>query len=117
MINIKVSDHTTTHMLSHEDLIKWLESGSILKSNSYMIQRYVQARTKKGEPFDIRAHMQKNYEGKWVITRIYPRMGNKKSILSNISRGGRTQPLEDFLEAEFPDKKQEYHDQYHSQWD
>ncbi|NMA75063.1 MAG: hypothetical protein GX963_13125, partial [Bacteroidales bacterium] len=95
----------------YEDLIKWLESGSILKSNSYMIQRYVQARTKKGEPFDIRAHMQKNYEGKWVITRIYPRMGNKKSILSNISRGGRTQPLEEFLETEFPDKKQEYHDQ------
>src|SRR5690625_1645341 len=107
----KVSDHTTIHMLSYEELIKWLESGSILKDNSYMIQRYVEARTKLGEPFDIRAHMQKDYEGKWVITKIYPRMGNKKSILSNISRGGRTQPLEEFLETEFPDKKQGYQEE------
>ncbi|GAA4072371.1 YheC/YheD family protein [Amphibacillus indicireducens] len=107
----KVSDHTTIHMLSHLELIDWLESGTILKNNSYIIQRYVDARTRDSEPFDIRAHMQKDYEGKWVITRIYPRIGHQRSILSNISRGGRTQPLEEFLAKEFPDKKQEYHDQ------
>ena len=76
----KVSDHTTIHMLSHSELIDWLESGTILKNNSYIIQRYVDARTRDSEPFDIRAHMQKDYEGKWVITRIYQESAIKKYL-------------------------------------
>lgn len=104
----KVIDHKEVNMLSHEEFVDWLDKSKIIKRNNYMIQRYVDARTKKDEPFDIRAHLQKNYEGKWVITKIYPRIGHNKSILSNISRGGRTQSLEKFLEDEFPSMKQKY---------
>src|SRR5699024_521358 len=49
----------------------------------------------------IRAHMQKDRKGKWTITKIYPRIGNSKSILSNISKGGRTEELQDFLITQF----------------
>lgn len=104
----KVNDHKESNILSHEEFIDWLESNHILKNSNYIVQQYINAKTKKSEPFDIRAHVQKNYEGKWVITNIYPRIGHSKSILSNISRGGRTQPLEEFLGDEFPDVKQEY---------
>src|SRR5699024_11336556 len=52
-------------------------------------------------PYDIRAHMQKNEKGAWQITKIYPRIGSKDSILSNISRGGRTENLKDFLTSQF----------------
>lgn len=82
----------------------WIQAIIAVKNNDYMIQNYVEARTKNGEPFDVRAHMQKNSEGKWQITKIYPRIGHKKSILSNISQGGRTEEFEAFMNNEFDSK-------------
>src|SRR5690625_7150612 len=66
-----------------------------------MIQRYIDCHTKNREPYDIRAHMQKDVNGKWIITKIYPRIGSKENILSNISRGGRTGELQDYLTSQF----------------
>src|SRR5690625_6834114 len=49
--------------------------------------------------------MQKDSERKWTTTKIYPRIGSKQSILSNISRGGRTEDLTSLLVDEFGHKK------------
>lgn len=71
------------------------------EKGSYIIQRYIHTRTKMDEPYHIRAHVQKNGEGKWQLTHIYPRIGNKKSNLSNISTDGRIEDLHTFLEKKY----------------
>ncbi|WP_040978665.1 YheC/YheD family protein [Oceanobacillus jeddahense] len=87
---------------------EWIQAILAVKNNDYIIQNYIEARTKDGEPFDIRAHVQKNSEGKWQMTKIYPRIGHRQSILSNISQGGRTEELATFLDVEFGDKGSQY---------
>lgn len=105
-----ITDHTRERIFNRRDFDEWIKQVALRRKFSYMIQRYIEARTKEGEPFDIRAHMQKNGEGKWIITRIYPRIGAKQSILSNISRGGRTDELKNFLIEEYGyEKGKTYH--------
>ena len=95
-------------ILGQQKFKEWIRNTLLQKNRKYIIQNYVESRTHEGEPFDIRAHVQKNYEGKWQLTKIYPRAGNKKSILSNISRGGRTESLDTFLKTEFGSKAEQY---------
>ena len=55
---------------------------------TYILQPYIKSITKSGQVFDFRLHVQKNGEGKWVITTIYPRIAPKGSIIANINNGG-----------------------------
>ncbi|MFS0750585.1 YheC/YheD family protein [Oceanobacillus sp. 1P07AA] len=103
-----IQDDTKEQRFTKGELKGWIQENILKTKNGFMIQRYIEARTIKGEPFDIRAHVQKNREGKWQITKIYPRIGNRKSILSNISRGGRTEDLKDFLINELNHKGEQY---------
>src|SRR5699024_1549833 len=103
-----ILDHKQEHVFGKRKFDKWVQDVLLKRKNSYMIQKYIESRTKQDEPFDIRAHMQKNGEGKWQITKIYPRIGSRKSILSNISRGGRSDDLDTFLIEEFGDKGKNY---------
>src|SRR5699024_8269226 len=96
-----ISEHRQEKIFNRENFNQWIQEKLISRKFSYMIQRYVECKTADGEPFDIRAHMQKDKAGQWTITRIYPRIGSKQSILSNISRGGRTEDLKPFLVEEF----------------
>lgn len=73
----------------------------------FILQKYKEFKTRSGNPFDFRSHMQKNENGEWIITRLYPRIGNKKGILSNISRGGYSQELKEFLYSEFSENETE----------
>lgn len=92
-----VSEHRQEKILNYDNFKKWITDILLLRKFSYLIQRYVECKTRDGEPFDIRSHMQKDKNGNWCITRIYPRIGSKHSILSNISKGGRTEHLNNFL--------------------
>lgn len=104
-----VSEHRHEKIYNYDNFYAWIESKILNKKFSYMIQRYIECHTKDREPFDIRAHMQKDGKGNWIITKIYPRIGSKHSILSNISRGGRTENLKTFLIEEFGSNTGENH--------
>ena len=95
-----LTEHKSKKILNKDELIKFIK-GLNINNNIFIIQKYINARTKLGEPFDLRAHMQKDGKGEWQITRLYPRIGPKESILSNISRGGRSDDLEEFFNKEF----------------
>ncbi|OAK67987.1 YheC/YheD family protein [Lederbergia galactosidilytica] len=101
-------EHKKKQVLTQEEFDVWVRERILMEKGNYLLQPYVECRTKNGEPYDIRAHVQKNGEGKWTLTKIYPRIGNKKSILSNISRGGKTQDLKSFFENEFGQAAQLY---------
>ena len=45
-----------------------------LSKETFIVQPYIQSVTKSGQVFDFRFHVQKNGNGEWVITTIYPRI-------------------------------------------
>lgn len=110
----KKSGHYIIHegkkksVLGQQKFSEWVYNILAVKDNTFIIQEYVESRTRDGEPFDIRAHMQKNSKGEWQITKVYPRIGHRKSILSNISQGGRTEDIDTFLNQEFGKKGGQY---------
>ncbi|MFF2755531.1 YheC/YheD family protein [Psychrobacillus sp. NPDC058041] len=75
-----------------------------LSKGTFIIQPYIQSVTKSGQVYDFRLHVQKNGEGKWVITTIYPRIAPIGSIIPNINNGGFTNYLDPFLEQEFKEE-------------
>lgn len=72
-----------------------------INDRKFLIQQFINSKTKSGVPYDFRLHTQKNSTGKWVITLIYPRVGVKKGIVSNLAQGGQIGVLEKFLAQEF----------------
>lgn len=74
-----------------------------IQEQEYIVQRFISCQIKTGHVSDFRLHVQKNGEGKWVITSIYPRIGPLGSITSNLGSGGYTAYLDNFLQKEFND--------------
>ena len=73
----------------------------LMAEEEYIVQPYIDCRTKAGEPYDFRLHVQKGRGGVWTPPVIYPRISSGGGIACNISRGGHTRDLRDFLAAEF----------------
>lgn len=67
----------------------------------YIAQKYINCRTTSGQPYDFRLHVQKDIEGKWIITSIYPRISLSDSIVCNVSNKGCSTKLKTFLKTEF----------------
>jgi UDP-N-acetylmuramoyl-tripeptide--D-alanyl-D-alanine ligase len=72
-----------------------------ISKEEFIVQPYINCRTKDGKAFDFRLHVQKNSMGKWVSAKIYPRTAQGDSIVCNISSGGCTGDLNAFLVREF----------------
>lgn len=67
---------------------------------TYLLQPYINSRTRQGNPFDIRIHARRGAGGKFKIF-PYPRIGNARGVVSNISAGGHTESIKFFLRSEF----------------
>jgi UDP-N-acetylmuramoyl-tripeptide--D-alanyl-D-alanine ligase len=97
---VKKNSHTIHY--SKQQLNDLIESK--LSSGTFIAQPYIQSVTKSGQVYDFRLHVQKNGEGKWVITTIYPRVAPMESIIANINNGGFTNYLDPFLQQEFKEE-------------
>ncbi|KAA0546557.1 YheC/YheD family protein [Bacillus sp. BGMRC 2118] len=73
------------------------------REKKYLIQPFIECKTKSGLTYDFRLHVQKNGLGEWEITLIYPRISGSKKLVSNISSGGYRGELDTFLLNEFGD--------------
>ena len=98
----KVNREGRNESLSAEQLGEFFSAQ--LQKTKLMVQPYINSRTKTGQVFDFRLHVQKEGRGMWVITAIYPRIGALGNIVSNIHMGGSTNYLESFVQQEFPDQ-------------
>lgn len=105
-------DQKKETILTADGFDQWLNDLILIKRNTYIVQKYVHTRTKENEPYHIRAHVQKDHNGKWVLTHIYPRIGNRKSNLSNISTEGRIENFKNFLIEQYGESQgKKYHDE------
>jgi hypothetical protein len=87
--------------INEKQLIEWISHK--IQEKDYLVQQFITSQTKSGHVFDFRLHVQKNGDGKWVITSIYPRIGRLGTITSNMGSGGYSTYLEIFLKTEFGD--------------
>lgn len=97
--NFEVRKDSTNTIYSKPQLDALLKEQ--LASGTFIMQPYIQSITKAGQVYDFRLHVQKNGEGKWVVTTVYPRIAPNGSIIPNINNGGFTNYLDPFLEQEF----------------
>ena len=73
----------------------------LVSKEKYLIQPFIESKTKAGLTYDFRLHVQKNEVGKWVTNLIYPRISGNQKLTSNISSGGYRGELIPFLMEEF----------------
>ncbi|WP_066320408.1 YheC/YheD family protein [Bacillus sp. FJAT-29814] len=73
----------------------------VIVKQKYLLQPFIECKTKSGLTYDFRLHVQKNGTGQWEKTLIYPRISGNSKKVSNISSGGYRGELDPFLKAEF----------------
>lgn len=84
---------------SQRELMSLIEN--LTEDRTYLVQRFIESKTKVGLTFDYRIHVQKNGHGKWEINLIYPRISGSSKMTSNISSGGYRGELISFLNEEY----------------
>jgi glutathione synthase/RimK-type ligase-like ATP-grasp enzyme len=72
-----------------------------MDDRKFLIQPYLTLHTPEGVPYDVRVLVQKNGLGQWETTGKAVRIGDKRSITSNLHGGGKAAPLSDFLSRIF----------------
>ncbi len=97
----KVNEAGLVSSINEQQLLDFISRK--MQDWKYLVQRFITSQTKSGHVFDFRLHVQKNGEGKWVITSIYPRIGRLGTITSNMGSGGYSTYLDTFLKIEFGD--------------
>ena len=95
-----VSDRERSFTCKEGELLTYLEQ-RLAEGGVHLVQKFIASKTKNGSAYDFRLHVQKNGEGKWVLTTIYPRVAPHGSVVANISNGGYTSTFHTFLQQEF----------------
>lgn len=76
-------------------------------SRKFIMQTYLRLNNRNGEPFDIRALVQKGENGLWQLTGMAVRKGKTGTLTSNLHGGGQAAKVSPFLEQEFGKEKGE----------
>lgn len=97
----KINEARVRSLINKKQLIDLISLK--IKEKDYLVQQFISCQIKSGHVFDFRLHLQKNGEGKWVITSIFPRIGRFGSITANMGSGGYSTYLDSFLKIEFDD--------------
>lgn len=67
----------------------------------FLLQPYLELHTPTNIPYDVRVLVQKNGRGSWETTGKAVRLGDERSITSNLHGGGTAVPLNKFLSTHF----------------
>jgi len=81
-------------------MLEWIHS-SMATRRPFLIQQYIPSATRSGEPFDIRALVQKDGQGKWRLTGAAARVGEAGGVTSNLHGGGTPREAADLLRQEY----------------
>ncbi|WP_433943876.1 YheC/YheD family protein [Paenibacillus sp. SN-8-1] len=87
------------HFHEWETGAAWVDR--FIGERAFIIQPYLQLTDSDGRPFDVRVLMQKNESGRWSLTGMAVRLGEKDSVTSNLHGGGTAVEAGRFLTLEF----------------
>ncbi|RNA66779.1 YheC/YheD family protein [Alteribacter keqinensis] len=99
----KVADYKNVRnamkkILSTNQLISFIKERN-LSNGRFIVQKWIQFKTYKGNPVDIRVHMQKNDEG-WVCSGVECRVAASGQQVTNLAKGGEPLTFETVMESE-----------------
>lgn len=98
-MNYKMNESGQVLFINKKQLLDFISDK--IQEQGYIVQQFISCQMKSGHVYDFRLHVQRNGEGNWVITSIFPRIGPLGSIVSNMGSGGYSTYLENFLKMEF----------------
>lgn len=101
-----IDDSNKIKVLNIEGFVSYVVE--LVGSKNYILQKFITCKTKDNRVYDFRIHVQRNGEGQWIITKLYPRVGSENTFLSNISQGGYTEDINIFLKKEFDEESEFY---------
>ena len=96
---VYITDGASKWMSNKVELLTFVET--LTGQQAYMLQPFIECKTKAGLTYDYRIHVQKNGLGEWEINLIYPRISGSNKLISNISSGGYRGELSSFLQEEY----------------
>jgi len=105
----KIGYRTNELIWSYDELLNFFNN-EIMHKN-YIAQKYISSRTRQGDPFDCRLHVQKNRNGQWQLLHSYIRIGIGQKVMSNVNLGGGVSDTSSFLKANFSVNWQEIYKQ------
>ncbi|EPF79741.1 YheC/YheD family protein [Acinetobacter rudis] len=76
----------------------------VIRGRNFIIQKYIESTTIHGAPFDIRVHVQRNGQNKWVNTKTYVRVGTSEGMTANIATGGGIANVISFIKSRYKEK-------------
>ncbi|QTK08150.1 YheC/YheD family protein [Staphylococcus haemolyticus] len=91
--------------MNQEEFEQWLNK--TVDKNAYVVQKYIMSRTKDYQAFDIRSHLMRNYNNKWEIVVILPRIGIEFEKMTPMKLGGYTGLWEGFIKRNYGDENYE----------
>lgn len=81
----------------------------LVEQGNYLVQPYMQCRTKEGKPFDFRIHVVRDNRTEWIVLKTFARQGDIDTYLTNVSQGGRSEPALNLLMNEFGEQGQYFY--------
>jgi hypothetical protein len=96
-----VQQNKTTVIMNMPECKKFIKD--LTKNIPYFAQAFIESKTKSGLSTHFRLHTQKNVEGEWQLTTIFPCIA-QQGIVANLSSGGYTLEFEEFIKQEFDDE-------------
>lgn len=91
---------TKSSKLSNKELKQFYDK--VIDNKAYIVQKYIDSKTKQGHPFDCRINVEKDETGQWTVAKMFFRIGIGQKVVSNISQGGAVATLNVFLKANYP---------------
>ncbi|MGP7817102.1 YheC/YheD family endospore coat-associated protein [Niallia sp. 01092] len=95
----RIIEGEKNYLYTKEELTYLLQK--LIKEQKYLMQPFIESKTKAGLAYDFRIHVQKNGEGDWEINLIYPRISGNAKLVSNVSSGGYRGDFISFLMEEY----------------
>ncbi len=95
---INVQQNKKTLVMNRTEFENFIKD--LIKNMSYFAQVFINSKTKRGLATHFRLHTQKNAEGEWRLTTIFPCIA-QQGIVANLSNGGYTMMFEEFIKQEF----------------
>lgn len=74
--------------------------------NDYLVQKAINLARFQGRIYDLRAQVQKNGEGKWIMTGVGVRVAGRNRIVTHIPNGGFLAAYDEVIAASFGESKE-----------
>ncbi|UTR11458.1 YheC/YheD family protein [Evansella sp. LMS18] len=94
-LSYKDKDKNWTNIHFKKNLPDFLKDR--IKKYFYLVQERIPLEKHEGEPFDIRVVVQRNKTGNWETTAFIGKVAHKGRLITNITQGGYSIPLEHIL--------------------